>query len=65
MREKPNNKFVSASSLFIFNKTGILSGRGACTGLLIVIQSTERPWCLNVQSGVDDLLTLVMALPNN
>jgi hypothetical protein len=50
---------------FFFNKTGIWSVRGACPGLLIVIQSTERPWFLNVQSGVDDLLTLDMALPNN
>lgn len=50
---------------FFFNKTGIWSVRGACPGLLIVIQSTERPWCLNVQSGVDDLLTLDMAPPNN
>jgi hypothetical protein len=52
-------------SHIIFNKTGIWSVRGACPGLLIAIQSTERPWCLNVQSGVDDLLTLDMALQNN
>jgi hypothetical protein len=65
MREKSDNKFVSASLFFIFNKIGIWSVRGACPGLLIVIQSTERPWCLNLQSVVDDLLTLDLALPNN
>lgn len=54
-----------SQSFFIFNKTGIWCVRGACSGLLIVIQYTERPWCLNLQSGLDDLLTLDMALPNN